>query len=87
MADMTICLLLFFFSPFIQSIEFLFLDIDGMVFIGSANFDPIPANLNSEVGLVVESAMLQERISNALDKYLPLIAYEWNLIHKVKWFG
>lgn len=62
-----------------SSLHAKFLDIDGMVFIGSANFDPRSANLNSEVGLVVESAMLQERISNALDKYLPLIAYELKL--------
>ncbi|OTG76660.1 phospholipase [Acinetobacter sp. ANC 4169] len=62
-----------------SSLHAKFFDIDGMAFIGSANFDPRSANLNSEVGLVVESDVLQEQISNALDKYLPQIAYELKL--------
>ncbi|QQN40836.1 phospholipase D family protein [Acinetobacter sp. CS-2] len=62
-----------------SSLHAKFLDIDGMVFIGSANFDPRSANLNSEVGLMVESTILQQQISDSLDKYLPLIAYELKL--------
>jgi len=70
-----------------SSLHAKFFDIDGMAFIGSANFDPRSANLNSEVGLVIESDVLQEQISNALDKYLPQIAYELklNLQDEVIW--
>jgi Phosphatidylserine/phosphatidylglycerophosphate/cardiolipin synthases and related enzymes len=50
-----------------------------MVFIGSFNFDPRSANLNSEVGLVVKSDRLQNDISAALNQYLPQIAYELKL--------
>ncbi|CAB1221774.1 phospholipase D family protein [Acinetobacter bouvetii] len=62
-----------------SSLHAKFFDIDGMVFIGSFNFDPRSANLNSEVGLVVESDILQNQISTSLDKYLPQIAYELKL--------
>jgi putative cardiolipin synthase len=62
-----------------SSLHAKFFDIDGMVFIGSFNFDPRSANLNSEVGLVVESDTLQKQISDSLDKYLPQIAYELKL--------
>ena len=56
-----------------------FFDIDGKVFIGSFNFDPRSAHLNTEVGLVVESDQLQNAISEKLDQYLPHIAYELKL--------
>lgn len=62
-----------------SSLHAKFFDIDGMVFIGSFNFDPRSANLNSEVGLVVESDVLQNQISKSLDQYLPQIAYELKL--------
>ena len=62
-----------------SSLHAKFFDIDGMVFIGSFNFDPRSANLNSEVGLVVESDVLQKYISRSLDQYLPQIAYELKL--------
>ncbi|OTG63581.1 phospholipase [Acinetobacter sp. ANC 4470] len=62
-----------------SSLHAKFFDIDGMVFIGSFNFDPRSANLNSEVGLVVESDVLQNQISRSLDQYLPQIAYELKL--------
>ena len=62
-----------------SSLHAKFFDIDGMVFIGSFNFDPRSANLNSEVGLVVESDTLQKQISDSLDKYLPQIAYQLKL--------
>ena len=62
-----------------SSLHAKFFDIDGMVFIGSFNFDPRSANLNSEVGLVVESDVLQKYISISLDQYLPQIAYELKL--------
>ena len=56
-----------------------FFDIDGMVFIGSFNFDPRSAWLNTEVGLVVESNDLQNEISASLDEFLPQVAYELKL--------
>ena len=59
-----------------------FFDIDGMVFIGSFNFDPRSAHLNTEVGLVIESEGLQQEIRNTLDEYLPQIAYELKLNEK-----
>ena len=59
-----------------------FFDIDGMVFIGSFNFDPRSAKLNTEVGLVVESDQLQNEISKTLDQYLPQVAYELQLNEK-----
>ena len=62
-----------------SSLHAKFFDVDGMVFIGSFNFDPRSANLNSEVGLVVESAQLQDDISQSLDQYLPQIAYQLKL--------
>ncbi|MFU8928080.1 phospholipase D family protein [Acinetobacter puyangensis] len=62
-----------------SSLHAKFFDIDGKVFIGSFNFDPRSANLNSEVGLVVESDRLQDRVSQSLDQYLPQIAYQLKL--------
>lgn len=56
-----------------------YFDIDGMVFIGSFNFDPRSAHLNTEVGLVVESDALQNEISQSLDQYLPHMAYQLKL--------
>nr|WP_086213696.1 phospholipase D family protein [Acinetobacter sp. ANC 3813] len=70
-----------------SSLHAKFFDIDGMVFIGSFNFDPRSANLNTEVGLVVESELLQEQISKSLDQFLPQIAYELKLDqnHQIIW--
>ena len=62
-----------------SSLHAKFFDIDGLVFIGSFNFDPRSANLNSEVGLVVESEQLQDEISQNLDHYLPQVAYQLKL--------
>lgn len=59
-----------------------FFDVDGKVFIGSFNFDPRSVHLNTEVGLVVESDQLQNRVTHALDRYLPKIAYELKLNSK-----
>lgn len=59
-----------------------FFDIDGTVFIGSFNFDPRSAKLNTEVGLVVESDQLQNEISGLLNEFLPQVAYELQLNDK-----
>ena len=62
-----------------SSLHAKFFDVDGMVFIGSFNFDPRSANLNTEVGLVIESDALQNEISRNLEFYLPKIAYQLKL--------
>ena len=62
-----------------SSLHAKFFDIDGMVFIGSFNFDPRSVNLNTEVGLVVESDDLQNEISQNLNHYLPKVAYQLKL--------
>jgi putative cardiolipin synthase len=54
--------------------------VDGSrLFIGSFNFDPRSARLNTELGLLVESAALATQLSSALDKGLPRDAYELRL--------
>lgn len=56
-----------------------FFNIDQKVFIGSFNFDPRSACLNTEVGLVIESESLQLEITESLSQLLPRIAYELRL--------
>ncbi|SPL71662.1 Major cardiolipin synthase ClsA [Acinetobacter stercoris] len=62
-----------------SSLHAKFIDIDDKVFIGSFNLDPRSFNLNTEVGLVVESNQLQEQISQILDQTLFKVAYELKL--------
>jgi putative cardiolipin synthase len=52
------------------------LAIDGRrVFVGSFNFDPRSAELNTELGLLVESPALAEALSSRLDEMLPTQAF------------
>jgi putative cardiolipin synthase len=46
------------------------------IFVGSFNFDPRSARLNTEMGVVIESAALATRLSSTLDTGLPRDAYE-----------
>lgn len=62
-----------------SSLHAKFFDLDGMVFIGSFNFDPRSAYLNTEVGLVIESDQLQDEITKSLNQYLPRMAYQLKL--------
>lgn len=62
-----------------SSLHAKFIDIDDKVFIGSFNLDPRSFNINTEVGLVVKSNLLQEQISNLLDQTLLTVAYEVKL--------
>lgn len=62
-----------------SSLHAKFIDIDDKVFIGSFNLDPRSFNLNTEVGLVVQSDPLQEQISGLLDQTLFRVAYELKL--------
>lgn len=49
------------------------------VFIGSFNFDPRSANLNTELGFVIESPTMASAIQKAFDKSIPSNAYEVRL--------
>jgi putative cardiolipin synthase len=46
------------------------------VFIGSFNFDPRSARLNTEMGVVIESPALAEAIAKTLDERAPSAAWE-----------
>jgi putative cardiolipin synthase len=46
------------------------------VFIGSFNFDPRSAHLNTEMGIVIESPALAQRIADAFDSRIPARAYK-----------
>jgi phosphatidylserine/phosphatidylglycerophosphate/cardiolipin synthase-like enzyme len=49
------------------------------IFVGSFNFDPRSARLNTEMGIVVESPALAARLSEALDRGTANVAYEVRL--------
>lgn len=49
------------------------------VFIGSFNFDPRSANLNTEMGFVIDSPALAARIGAAFAEHIPARAYEVRL--------
>jgi cardiolipin synthase C len=54
--------------------------VDGSrVFIGSFNFDPRSAKLNTELGFVIDSPELAQAIAKAFDNKVPHIAYEVHL--------
>ncbi|MGU7780003.1 phospholipase D family protein [Burkholderia sp. PU8-34] len=49
------------------------------VFVGSLNFDPRSANLNTELGFVIDSPALALRIESVFWKLAPALAYEVHL--------
>jgi putative cardiolipin synthase len=49
------------------------------VFVGSFNFDPRSAKLNTEMGFVIDSPALAQRIAAAFDSSIPANAYEVRL--------
>ncbi len=54
--------------------------VDGeRLFVGSFNFDPRSINLNTELGFVIESPALSEKIHEAFEESIPLRAYEVRL--------
>jgi putative cardiolipin synthase len=56
------------------------LAVDGSrVFVGSFNFDPRSARLNTEMGLVIVSPSLAQRLAEFFDTEVPQIAYEAKL--------
>jgi putative cardiolipin synthase len=57
------------------------------IFVGSYNFDQRSANLNTEQGLVIDSAALAGKLGVALDEVLPAVAWEVRLAPngKMEW--
>jgi putative cardiolipin synthase len=54
--------------------------VDGRaIFVGSFNLDPRSSKLNTEMGLVIESAALAGRLSSALDRAFPAVAWRVGL--------
>jgi len=54
--------------------------VDGKrVFVGSFNFDPRSARLNTELGFVIESAALANVMADVFDQRIPSLAYELKL--------
>ena len=49
------------------------------IFVGSFNFDPRSAKLNTEMGLVIDSAPLAQRLSTMFDTASPSLAYRVTL--------
>ena len=49
------------------------------IFVGSFNFDPRSARLNTEMGVVIDSARLAADLSETLDAGLPRDAYQVHL--------
>jgi putative cardiolipin synthase len=52
---------------------------DARIFVGSFNFDPRSAALNTEMGLVIGSPELAARVSTAFRGRIPAAAYEVQL--------
>ncbi len=46
------------------------------MFVGSFNFDPRSADLNTEMGFVIDSAAMAQRMSSVLDKQIMARAYQ-----------
>lgn len=46
------------------------------VFVGSFNFDPRSAKLNTEMGLIIEDRNLADAVARAFDEQIPANAYE-----------
>jgi putative cardiolipin synthase len=49
------------------------------IFVGSFNFDPRSARLNTEMGLVIDSPRLARELATAFDTAVPKVAYEVRL--------
>jgi putative cardiolipin synthase len=62
--------------------------VDGKrVFVGSFNFDPRSAKLNTELGFVIDSPRLADQISNTFETIVPERAYQIHLSEagKIYW--
>lgn len=54
------------------------------IFIGSFNFDPRSASLNCEMGFLIDSPTLANRISNGFDSPLEMVSYQPKLTPEQK---
>ena len=64
--------------------------VDGSrVFVGSFNFDPRSAELNTEMGFVIDSAALANLIATAFETTIPINAYQVQLSQsgEMQWLG
>ena len=60
-------------------------EMDGdRMFVGSFNFDPRSAKLNTEMGLVIDSPAAAQKLKAFFDTEVPLLAYEVHLTDKGK---
>jgi putative cardiolipin synthase len=60
------------------------------IFVGSFNLDPRSARLNTEMGVVLESAALATRLAKAFESSIPQRAYEVRLTpdgNNIEWFA
>ena len=57
------------------------------VFVGSFNFDPRSAHLNTELGFVIDSPLLARRIRKAFDEEIPEQAFRVGLTEqgRLRW--
>jgi putative cardiolipin synthase len=51
----------------------------AQIYVGSFNFDPRSANLNTEIGFVIDSPELAGELSRAFEEAVPLNAYQLEL--------
>ena len=59
--------------------------VDGQrLFVGSFNFDPRSALLNTEQGLVIKHPGMASEVTKSLNQYLPMLAYQVQLDDKGK---
>ncbi len=62
--------------------------VDGSkVFVGSFNFDPRSAQINTESGIIIESEAMATQINSMFDHELPMRTYEarLNRFYKLYW--
>lgn len=52
---------------------------DSRLFVGSFNFDPRSAHLNTELGLIIDSPELARQLGDVFEKSVPQAAYEVKL--------
>ncbi len=57
------------------------------IFVGSFNFDPRSALLNTEMGLVIDSPKLAQKLHDAFELSIPFSAYELRLVDgdEIEW--
>jgi len=57
------------------------------VFVGSFNFDPRSAQLNTEMGFVIASPTLAERVAEAFRNDIPSLSYKVELtrLGRLRW--